>query len=304
MVTGLTAAQTYPSKPIRVVMPNPPGGASDILARMLQPKLAGALGQALIVENRPGAYAGVLAVARAAPDGHSFVFSHIAQVIGVLFVSKELPYEPLKDLLPTMAAIESYGLIVAQASVPGNTLAEVIDYARAYPGKLTIGSSGNGTYFHLMGEVLKYHARIDMLHVPYKGVVGVINGLVGGQIDISFVGAASVKTQLKKLKILAVVEPTRNPAMPGVASINEAVPELKKLPSWFGFYAPAGVPGAIIARFHGELAKALGAPEVRAWIDQNDLIALGSTPEQSAALTRSAIDLYGFATRIAGVKPE
>jgi tripartite-type tricarboxylate transporter receptor subunit TctC len=306
LLPGAALSQAFPGKPIRIVMPNPPGGASDVLARMIQPRLAGALGQPIVVENRSGGGGslGVSEVVRAPKDGHTIAFAHVAQTIGVLFVLKNPPFDPMKDLVTITAGAESLLLLAASQSSAVSSLDEVLEYARRHPGKLSIGSSGVGSYFHLMGESFKHDARIDMLHVPYKGAAGVINGLLSGQIDLTFIGAGSAQSVLKKIRLIAVGEPARNASLPDVPALREGVPAFEKLPSWFGFYGPAGLPRPTVERLNADLVKALSAADTRAWIESNGLVLIANSPEQAAEMHRRALDLYRTATRLAKVKPE
>jgi tripartite-type tricarboxylate transporter receptor subunit TctC len=306
LATSPAWPQGYPSKPIRVVVPTVAGGSVDLIARKLGQKLSEAVGQPVVVENPSGAagITGTNMIVRSPPDGHSLVFVTVGQVIGVIFLSKDLPYDPVKDLTPVIAAVEAISLVAVHPSVPGNNLKEVLDYARANPGKLAYGSTGIGSYFHLSIEKLKQENGIDMLHVPYKGMPPLMNDLAGGRIQFAFGAVASMAAFSSRIKVIATTDPRRWSVMPNLPAAVESVPGFEKIPTWYAFFAPAGLPRNIQLRLNGELAKALESAEVRQWVDENGMVGIGGPPEQLAAMHKKGIDVYGKIIKAAGIKPE
>ncbi|MFM9968032.1 MAG: Bug family tripartite tricarboxylate transporter substrate binding protein [Burkholderiales bacterium] len=299
-------AQTYPSKPIRLIVPTVPGGSVDLIARKLGQKLSDSLGQPILVENPSGAAGatGTNMVVRSAPDGHSLIFVTVGQVIGVIFLAKDLPYDPVKDLTPVFPAVEAISLVAVHPSVPGGTLREVLDYARANPGKLAYGSTGVGSYFHLSIEKMKQESGVDLLHVPYKGMPPLMNDLAGGRIQFAFGAVASMAAFSSRIKVIATTESKRWSVMPTVPAAVESVPGFEKVPTWYAFFAPAGLPRAIQMRINAELNKSLESADVRQWVDENGMVGIGGSPEQLAAMHKKGIDVYGRIIKAAGIKPE
>ena len=299
-------AQTYPVKPIRLVVPIVPGGSVDLLARRFAQKMMEPLGQPLVVENISGASGtiGASQVARAAPDGYTIMWATVGETIVYRFMSRNQPYDSLKDFTPLMAAVTVVTLIAAHPSVPGNTLREVIDYARANPGKLAYASAGIGSYFHMAGEMFKSHTGLDILHVPYKGVPPALQGLATGQVQLMFVSAFSSRPMLGKLKILAVNEPKRYAAMPGVPAANETMPGFEKLPTWYAFFGPAAMPRPIVMRLNEEMNKVLAAADMKEFFDTNAVLPIGGAPEDLGEALKNDIGAYARVVKLANLKPE
>jgi tripartite-type tricarboxylate transporter receptor subunit TctC len=220
-------------------------------------------------------------VARASPDGYTIMWCTVGETIVYKFLLRHQPYDSLKDFTPLMAAVAAVTVLAAHPSVPGNTLKEVIDYARANPGKLAYASAGIGSYFHMTGELFKHAAGLDILHVPYKGVPPALTGLATGQVQLMFVSVFSARPFLNRIKILAVYEPVRYAPMPNVPAVSEVVPGSEKLPTWYAFFGPAGMPRPIVSRLNAEMNKALGAPDMKDYLDSNGFITIGS-PEDLA----------------------
>lgn len=300
-------SQTFPSKPIRMIVPFPPGGV-DTTARLLAQKMTENLGHAVVLENRGGANGmiGSAEVARSAPDGYTILMTTPSTHITAVFLSKNVPFDPVKDFTPICMAVEPVTVLVVNSAVKAGNLRELVDLARKNPGKLSYASSGMGSAFHLMGELFKTTATLDILHVPYKGTGPMLADVVAGRIDMAFVALNSAIVQEKggKLKILAVAEGTRYARMPELPSAAEIVPSFEKPPSWFGFFGPAGMPRTVVDRLNVEIIRAVNAPEVRAKLDEGGFAILNSTPEQFTAAMKKGFEQYGRAVQIAGVKPE
>jgi tripartite-type tricarboxylate transporter receptor subunit TctC len=300
------AAQTYPAKPIRLVVPIVPGGSVDLIARRFAQKLSEPLGQPIVVENISGASGtiGAAQVTRSAPDGYTLMWCTVGETIVYRFLSRNQTYDSVKDFTPIMAAVSAVTMLAAHPSVPGNTLKEIIDYARANPGKLAYGSAGIGSYFHMTGELFKSMAGVDILHVPYKGVPPALTGLAGGQVQLMFVSYASAQPFAGKLKVLGMNEAARYPLLPNVPTVGEVVPGFEKLPTWYAFFGPAGMQRPIVARLNGEMNRVLAAQDMKEYFDAQGLIALGGTPEELDASQRKGIESYEKVVRLAGLKPE
>jgi len=299
-------AQTYPTRAVRMIISFPPGGALDVVGRPVAQKLSEAFKQPVVVENRGGAGGtiGSEYVAKQAPDGHVILLTAgTSHGTGSSFYAN-LPYDPIKDFVAIAAAVE---VVVALAAHPAgpSSVAELIQQARASPGKLSYGSSGIGSPMHLAGELLRESAKIDIVHVPYKGAGPAIADLLGGQIPLAFVSLASVMGHVKagKLKALAVVEPQRYKGMPDIPTIKETVPSYDMFTSWLGFFAPAGTPPQVVARLNAEINRALADPELGAQLDGRALVRLNTTPEQFTEMVKKELALGERFAKMLGVKP-
>ena len=305
-VSTAVLGQSYPAKPIRLIVPIVPGGSVDLIARRFAQKMTESMGQPLVVENISGASGtiGSLQVARAAPDGYTVMWATVGETVVYRYMSRNQPYDSVKDFTPLMAAVSGVTLLVAHPSTPGNNLREIIDYARTNPGKLAYASAGIGSYFHMTGEMFKSAAKLDILHVPYKGVPLALNGIAGGQVQLMFVSVASSQPFANRLKIIGVNEPKRYAAMPDVPAIGEVVPGFEKLPTWYAFFGPAAMPRPIVIRLNTEMNKALVAPDMRQYLDSIGFNPLGGTPEELGASLQKGIAIYGEAVKLADLKPE
>jgi tripartite-type tricarboxylate transporter receptor subunit TctC len=300
-------AQAQP-RPLKIGVPFPPGNGTDILARLMSPKMTAATGHAVIVENRGGANGmiGAEVVAHAAPDGTTILFTSPSTHVTAQFLSKNLPYDPVKDFTPITAAVEPVTVMTINPSLPVNSVKELIAYAKANPGKLNYSSPGVGAVFHMSGELFKLGAGVDIVHVPYKGASPALQGVIAGEVAIGFNSLASVLPHLRsgKLKVLAVLEAKRYPGLPDVPSMGEALPGFEKPASWFGLFGPAGLPPATLARLHDELVASLKDRDVSAKIDELAMTVIANTPEQFSVMLKTGIDQYGRLIKAAGIQPE
>lgn len=305
---GPAYCQTWPARPVKIVVPFPPGNGTDILARLMSPKMSDSLHQPVIVDNRGGANGtiGAELVARAAPDGYTILFTSPSTHITSLFLSKNLPYDPVKDFTPITAAVEPVTVMTVNPSLPVNSVKELIDYAKKNPGKLDYSSPGVGAVFHMSGELFKLGAGVDIVHVPYKGAAPALAGVIAGEVGIGFNSLASVLPHMRsgRVKVLAVLEASRYPGQPQIPSIAEVLPGFEKPASWFGLFGPAALPPPVLARLHAELVKSLKEPDVRLKIDELAMALIANTPGEFAAMLRSGIDQYGRLIKAAGIQPE
>ena len=306
---GLALSQMYPSRPVRIVVPFPPGGAADFIARVLAQSLSEPLAQPVIVDNRPGASGnlGAEAVAKAQGDGYTILMGALtSHSINHNLERKVLRYDLERDLSPvTIVATVPYVLVV-HPSVPAQSMQEFIAYARAKPGHLTYGSSGAGAPQRLAAEAFKLRAGIDMLHVPYKGSGQVINDLVGGQVLAAFesVPAALPHIRGAKLRALAVTTTQRIPMLPEVPTMKEAASFSFEVNSTFGILVPSGTPRAIIERLNSSLAAVVQLPDVKERLLQQGAFAESTTPERAAQRIRSEIEMWAKVINEGNVKPD
>jgi tripartite-type tricarboxylate transporter receptor subunit TctC len=302
-------AQSWPSaKPITIVVPTPPGPSIDMIARMVASKLSEALGQTVIVDNRSGANGmiGSSFVAQAAPDGYTLLAATPASHVTAVHLMKNLPIDPVKDFTPIMAAVEPVTALVVNAALPVNSVQELIAYAKANPGKLSYGSSGMGSVFHLTGELFNRTAGVNISHVPYRGVAQPIQDVSAGHIQLMHISLSSSRGAVAsgKAKVLAILEPQRYAKLPNIPSMSEIIPAFRKPSTWFGFFGPAKLPPEIVARLNAEMRKAVNAPDARAKLEGSDLIIIAGTPEQFAALQKEGIQQFGEIITAAGIKPQ
>ena len=277
-VVGTATAQPYPSKPIRVVVPSPPGGPPDLIIRMLIPKMSG-FGQPLVVENRAGAggIVGTAYVAKTPPDGYTWLVTTASHVNTPPF-NKNVPFDPVKDFTHVTLLAQNFGqALIVPAGSPAKSVQELIAAARQNPGKLNYGSAGIGTASHIPAEVMKSMSGTDIVAVPYKGVAEVMTDLISGRIDMFFVGTqiAASQVQAGKVRALALTGAKRWKGLPEVPTMQEAGFRDFNLINWFGLWLPAGAPPEIAARIHAETLKALADPEVRQQFDAQGLEAVG-----------------------------
>ena len=304
----LAASQDYPSRPIRLIVPFPPGGSTDILARALGDKLAQGLGQPVVIDNRPGAGGsiGAEAVARAAPDGYTLMMGHLGTLAVNPSIYKSLPYDPVRSFAPVslMAIVPS--VLVVNPSLPVASAAELIAYAKSHPGKLAYGSAGSGSTSHLTTEYFKLVTGIDILHVPYKGVGPMLTDLVSGQLSMGLNGAPAVMQHVNagRLRALAVTSSKRLEALPQVPTLDEAGVRGFDASGWYGVVAPAGTPQAIVARLNGEIARAIQSAELRSRLDSEGALPAPGTPEAFGAFIRAEIARWDAVLKRAGVQPQ
>ena len=302
-------AQTWPAaRPVTMVVPFPPGPALDLVARLVGGKISDALGQTVVVENRSGANGtiGSSLVARATPDGYTLLAATAGTHVTAVHLMKHLPYDPLKDFAPIVAAVEPVTCLAVHSAVPVDTVEELIAYARSHPDELSYGSSGLGSVFHMMGELFNQTAGVRIKHVPYRGVAPAMQDVISGHIPMVFISVSNAipAMQTGRVKILAVLEPTRYPKLPQVRSMSEIVPAFQKPSSWFGFFGPAGLPSEIVTRLNVEMVKALNASDVRGKLEDNGMTVIGGTPEQFGALMQDGIVRYGAIIKATGIQGE
>jgi tripartite-type tricarboxylate transporter receptor subunit TctC len=302
------AAQTWPTRPITMVVPFPPGPALDLLARLVGVKLGEALGQSIVVENRTGANGmiGASLVARAPSDGYTLLMSTASTHVTAVHLMKNLSYDPLKDFTPILAAVEPVTCLVVGRALPVNSVPELIAYAKAHPGELSYGSSGVGSVFHLMGELFNQTAGVKINHVPYRGVAPALQDVIAGNIPMAFLSISNVLgvADLAGVKILAVLEPQRFALRPQIPSMSEVLPAFRKPSSWFGLFGPPGLPAPITARLNAETFRALNAPDVLPKLNDNGMAVIGGTPNDFKALIVDGIARYGAIIKAAGIEPE
>ena len=301
------SGQAFPVKPLRMILPFPPGGPTDLLGRTLGAKMAEHIGHAAVIDNRPGAGGnlGVELAAKAAPDGYSMVLSSPLISISPLLYAK-LNYDPVKDLAPISLVAAVQNALIVHPSVPAKTLKEFIAMARANPGKFNFGSGGSGTTSHLAPELLKSLAKINMVHVPFKGTgLGMI-GLMSGQIDMLVIAAPVAAPQVNagKVRALAVLAEKRTTALPTIPTAKEAGLDDYVVPLWYGMLTASAAPRDIVLKLNTEIAKALGSGDVKDKFAAVGIDATPSSPEQFATFIRSETVRYAKVIKDAGIKAE
>ena len=301
-------AQTYPSKPVRLVLGFPPGTNVDVLARPVAQRMTEMLGQPVVVDNRPGA-TGMIAnefVSKAPPDGYTLLMAPGSSLTSSPHLKLKMPYDSLKDFAPIIQINSFPQVLVVNPTVPAKNVKELIALARSRPGFLTFGSSGTGSAFHLAGELFKTMAKIDMLHVPYKGGNIALNDLLAGRIDLMFYSLAIANTQINagRLRALAVTGRARDPLQPKVPTVHESGLPGYEITGWHGFFAPAGTPREIVDRINTTVAKILGTPEIRELWAKQGMEVVTNTPEAFAKRVRADFDMYGRIVKAVGIQPE
>ena len=300
-------AQNYPNRAIKLIVPSSPGGGTDIVGRILAQKLSEQLGQQVVVDNRAGAgtIIGNDAVAKSAPDGYTLLVGLSTLAINPSMYAK-LPYDALRDFAPISQAVSSPNMLTLHPSVPAKTVKELIVLARAKPGSLTFGSAGMGTSPHLSGELFKTLAKIDMVHVPFKGSGQSIISQIAGEIAANFPSVPTAMPYVKagRLRGLGVTTVKRAQALPDMPSIAEAGLPGYEATQWFGLLAPAGTPRAIIDRLYQESSRALRSADVKERMIAEGLEVVGGTPEEFAAYIKSETDKWTKVIKAAGIKPQ
>ncbi|OFZ87923.1 MAG: LacI family transcriptional regulator [Betaproteobacteria bacterium RIFCSPLOWO2_12_FULL_62_58] len=302
---GTAAAQAYPAKSIRVVVPYAPGGATDLTARLVGQKMNDSFRQTVVIDNRTGA-GGVIGadiVARAAPDGYTVLLASPAE-IAVLPHLQKMPYNVDKDFAPVSLASTTPLILVLHPSVPVKSVKALIAFVKARPGQMTYASAGTGGVQHLAGELLKITFKLDMVHVPYKGAGPVMPDLIGGHVPMFFSGMPPAMPHVKagKLRALAVTSTTRSPAAPNVPTMAEAgVPDFV-FTNWFAYFVPAGTPAGVISTLNAEINRALKLEDVKTRLATVGLETVGTTPEELAKFVRSESDKFAQLIRQSGAK--
>lgn len=301
------AQSSYPTKPVRIIVGFPPGGPSDIVARLLGQKLAGTLGKAILIENVPGAAGNIGAdrVAKAAPDGYTLGLPNMAQIVINPSLYK-LPYDPVRDFAPITQVATSWAVLVVHPSLPAKSVRELVMLAKARPGELTFASGGSGNQVHLAGELLKSMAGIDISHIPYKGAPLAIPDLMSGRVTMMFmpISVALPPVRQGKLRALAVTSLQRSATVPDLPTMNESGFPGFETSSWFGLLAPAGTPATIIRKVHLETVKVLAPPDVRAKFADLGMDVVGNSSEEFAAVIKSEIPKWAKLIKESGIKPD
>lgn len=296
---------TYPTKPVRIVVPFPPGGTTDIIARATAQKLSEAWGQQVIVDNRPGAAGNIGAelVAKSAPDGYTFLMGTVGTHAINPSLYAKMPYDHVKAFAPVILVAGVPNVLVVNPELPVKTVPELIAYAKANPGKLNFASSGSGTSIHLSGELFKTMTGVQMTHVPYKGSAPALTDLIGGQVQLMFDNLPSSLAFIKagKLRALAVTSTTRAAALPDVPTVADFVPGFEAS-SWFGLLAPAGTPPTIIDKVNGEVAKWLTTPEAKEKLTSQGANVAGGTPQDFAKHIQAETAKWAKVVKESGAK--
>jgi len=299
------AQDNYPSRPVKLIVPFPPGGATDIVGRLVAQKLQEALGQPVVVENKAGAGSNIGSdmVAKAAPDGYTLLLGTIANATN-MSIYKNMPYDTLRDFAPVTQTMSAPSVLVVTPSLPVSNLKELIALAKAQPGKLSFASSGAGGSPHLAGELLKLRAGIDIIHVPYKGAAPALVDVVSGVVSMGFKTALSAIPHMQsgKLKPIAVAANKRLAQIPNVPTMAEAGLADFEVSSWNGILAPAKTPPEIVAKLNRELVRILATQDVKDRFAAQAAEPIGSTPEQFRAYIKSEIDRWGQVVKASGAK--
>jgi Uncharacterized protein conserved in bacteria len=301
-IAPFAAAQnpSYPTAPIKVIVPFTPGTGADIVARILQPELARRLRQPIVVENRPGA-SGTIAedqVAKSAPDGYTLLMGADSMTIAPQLY-RTVPFHPVDDFQAVSLAARGTLMLVANPKAGIASLQDLLARAKASPGKIAYGSPGVGTPHHLAMELVRSRANVDMLHVPYKGTSGFLHDLLGGEVNVGFlpIHVAGNFVREGKLVALAVGSPRRHPLAPGVPTLTELGFDGMNLDMWFGYFVPVGTPASVVSRLHDTIAAVLASPDIREQIGRGGLEAVSSSPAQLHDVARSSYERWGEVIR-------
>ncbi len=298
-------SQSYPAKPVRLIVPFPPGAYTDTVARLLAKKLSDGFGQAVVVENRAGAGGNIGAdyVAKSAPDGYTLLMGTIASAISVSAYAK-LPYQLTRDLAPVSLVVSVPYVLVTGPAIPAKSLGELVELARAQPGKLNYASSGNGSALHLASELFKTRTGIDLVHIPYKGIAPAMTDLVGGQVSVMFPSLDSALPHIRsgKIKALAVTSTKRSPLLPDVPTVAESGLPGFEILAWGGVLAPAGTPKDIVTHINSEIAKALESSDIRKRFLDIGAEATPSTPGEFARFIEAEIEKWAQVVKASGVR--
>lgn len=302
------AAQSYPSKPIRLICPFTPGGAVDIASRAIAAELTRTMGVPVTVENRPGAGGNIggQEAAKSAPDGHTLFMttSGISAINPLLY--KKMPFDPQKDLVPVAALVSLSNVLVVNPNVPANNVGELLKLVRGKPGDMTFASSGTGTSIHMSGEMFKYLTKTDIVHVPYKGSAPALTDLLGGQVNLMFDNIPSALPHIKagKLRALATTGAKRDPALPDLPTMAEAGVAGYESGVWFGLAVPAGTPADVIAKINAEANKGTKSPDFVKRMTELGYQIMGGTPEQMADMLKAEVVRWGPVVKASGASAD
>jgi len=308
MSSAAALAQTYPARPVKIIVPYPPGGVSDLFTRMVAQQLQESLGQPFLAENRPGAsqMVGAMAVAKAPPDGYTLYVGSITSLAMNVYTQKSLQYDPVKDFAPVSLGMTMPLFLVVNPSTPANTVRELIALMKANPGKYTYASVGNGSSLHVAGELFKTLTGTDMVHVPYKGSAPGVADIIAGQVTMSFDPGASCLPGVKsgRLRALGVTSLQRSAAMPDLPTVAEAGVPGYEATIWFGIVAPAGTPQPVVARLSQEINRITRQPAMRERFAAQAVDLTPNTPEEFGAMIKSEIVKWSKVLKDAGMQPE
>ncbi len=298
-------AQNYPVKPIRILIAQAPGSATDNVSRIMTSKLAEQMGQQFVIEARPGAggAVGTEAAARAPADGYTLFMANNSTHGSNPAVYKKLPYDAIKDFAPIIHIASTPYVLTAHPSLPVKTVKDMVAFAKKRPGQLNYGSAGNGSTHHLSGELLKMMAGLNLVHVPYKGTTPALTGLLSGEVSVMFFTVVGIEPHAKtgRARALAVTTPKRAALLPDVPTMVESGYPGFEVTSWFGLLAPANTPAAIVSRVNAESQKALALPEVSGALKKIGFDSVGGTPEQFAAHIRAEIERFTKVAKATGI---
>ncbi len=305
---ALALAQAYPAKPIRLVFPTIPGSAFELYGRLIAQKMSETLGRPIVGENRAGANGAIGAdlVAKAPPDGYTLLWSTPATLITSTFLVKSLPFDSHKDFIPVSIGAEPLTVMLINPNLPYSSAAGLVEFGRKNTGKLSYGSSGTGSVFHLMGAAFNQASGLDMVHVPYKGPPAALNDVMGGRVEATFVtlGTAMPLWKSGKVKVIALLADRRYAAAPDVPTFKEVLPSYDVPTAWYALFTPAGTPQPIVQRLYKDMVAAIASPESKAWLDQYFHAGGGNTPEEFAARYRRDFESWARAVKAAGIQPE
>ena len=297
----------YPTKPLRMVVSNSPGGSADISGRIIGQKLSEALGRPVVIENRPGGGQNIAAdvVAKSPPDGHTLLLATVAHAVNVTLYEK-LSYDLQRDLAPVSLLVSTPNILVVHPSVPAKTVQELIAYAKARPDQLSFASASTGSSGHLAGELFNSMAGVRITHVPYKGGSQAVTALMGGHVLVGFPSLSAVEPQVKagKLRGLAVTSARRFPSVPHLPTLGESGLADYASEIWYGIMVPSGTPREIISRLHAECIKLLKLPDAKEKLDAAGFASIGTTPDQFGTYIRSEIEKWAKVVKTSGARPD
>jgi tripartite-type tricarboxylate transporter receptor subunit TctC len=307
-IVDAIGGEAYPTKALRLIVPFPPGGPADALARLIGDKLSVSLGKPVVVDNRPGAGGniGMELGAKSAPDGYTLVLAPAGNLTVNPALYRSVPYDVARDFAPVTVIASVPNVLVVHPTVPAKSVAELIQYAKAHPGMLNYSSPGNGSGAHLAGELFKSTAKIDMVHIPFNGIAPAVAAVVGGQVQMMFAGAPSALPQVKagKLVALGVASPKRAAVAPDLPTLEESGLPGFDVTSWYGVVAPAGTPHDSIVRLQTEIAGALTQPDVRERLAALGADPIGNTPAEFAAMIKVETAKWGKIVKDANIRVE
>ena len=307
-ISGSAVSQAWPVKPIRVIVPFPPGATLDTMTRLVTQKTAESTGQPFVVENRAGANGmiGSEFVAKSAPDGYTILATTTSTHISAPYLVRKLSYDPRKDVTPITAAVDAVTVLAVNPEMPVNSVRELVDYLKKYPGKVSYGSAGVGNAFHLVGEIFQSSQGVSLLHVPYKGIIQAVQETASGQVNMVFSSVNNVLPLMRagKLRVLSTINPQRWSQLPDLPAAPETLPGFTRPDSWFGFLGPANMPGPLLDRVNTELVKGLKSPDLAPKFDAMGLVVIANSAADFHKMYMAGFEVYGKIIKAAGIQPE